>query len=326
MDRNKFSKSHKGAFVIIYSITLSLLIVITILLFKSYKNSKKHYTFGATYMTMDNQYFIALNSKMEEIIDANGDSLITRDPAQSQLKQNQQIIDMLNEGVDLLFINPVDWSSITPALLECRDRGVPIINVDTNVFAKQFVETIILSDNYGAGVQIAYDIMKKKKNPRIVIMNHEGIYSTSQRIKGLLDTFDENNYKYDIIFRGYSSSTLNDSMVNMQKFLDEDSSEFDVVVGGNDPTALGALAAIQKAKIDNDILIYGIDGSPDAKAMINKGYMEGTSAQFPLKMAQQSVERAYKVLNNEEIEPLIYVPVELITKDNIDNFDITGWQ
>jgi ribose transport system substrate-binding protein len=326
MNSNKFSKSHKGAFVILYSITLFLLIVITILLFNSYKNSKQHYTFGATYMTMDNQYFIALNSKMEEIIDANGDSLITRDPAQSQLKQNQQIIDMLNEGVDLLFINPVDWSSITPALLECRDRGVPIINVDTNVFAKQFVETIILSDNYGAGVQIAYDIMKKKENPKIVIMNHEGIYSTSQRIKGLLDTFDEKNYDYEIIFRGYSSSTLNDSMVNMQKFLDEDSSEFDVVIGGNDPTALGALAAIQKAKIDNDILIYGIDGSPDAKAMINKGYMEGTSAQFPLKMAEQSVELAYKVLNNEEIESLIYVPIELITEANIDNFDITGWQ
>jgi ribose transport system substrate-binding protein len=326
MSSKKFNKSHKGAFVIIYSITLFLLIVITILLFNSYKNSKKHYTFGTTYMTMDNQYFIALNSKIEEIIDANGDSLITRDPAQSQLKQNQQIIDMLNEGVDLLFINPVDWSSITPALLECRDRGVPIINVDTNVFAKQFVETIILSDNYGAGVQIAYDIMKKKEDPKIVIMNHEGIYSTSQRIKGLLDTFDEKNYEYEIIFRGYSSSTLNDSMVNMQKFLDEDSSEFDVVVGGNDPTALGALAAIQKAKIDNDILIYGIDGSPDAKAMINKGYMEGTSAQFPLKMAEQSVELAYKVLNNEEIESLIYVPVELITKANIDNFDITGWQ
>ena len=322
----KSNKKHKELFVIIFFIALTLLIVLTIFLFNTYKNSKKHYTFGATYMTMDNQYFIALNSKMEEIIDANGDSLITRDPAQSQLKQNQQIIDMLDLGVDLLFINPVDWSSITPALLECRDRGVPIINVDTNVFAKQFVETIILSDNYGAGVQIAKDIMKKKTNPRIVIINHEGIYSTSQRIKGLLDTFDENNYKYEIIFRGYSSSTLNDSMVSMQKFIEEEFSEFDVVVGGNDPTALGALAAIQKAKIDDDILIYGTDGSPDAKAMISKGYMEGTSAQFPLRMAEQSVENAYKVLNDEEIEPLIYIPVELITKENIDNFDITGWQ
>lgn len=323
---DKHNNNHKGFFVIIFCISLTLLIFFTIFLFNTYKNSKKHYTFGATYMTMDNQYFIALNSKMEEIIDANGDSLITRDPAQSQLKQNQQIIDMLDLGVDLLFINPVDWSSITPALLECRDRGVPIINVDTNVFAKQFVETIILSDNYGAGVQIAKDIMKKKTDPKIVIINHEGIYSTSQRIRGLLDTFDENNYKYEIIFRGYSSSTLNDSMVSMQQFLKEDSSEFDVVVGGNDPTALGALAAIQKAKIDNDILIYGIDGSPDAKAMINKGYMEGTSAQFPLRMAEQSVELAYKALNNEQIDPLIYVPVELITKENIDKFDITGWQ
>ncbi len=278
-------------------------------------------------MTMDNQYFIALNSKLESIIDANGDSLITRDPAQSQLKQNQQILDMLDAGVDLLFINPVDWSAITPALIECRNRGVPIINVDTNVFAKQFVETIILSDNYGAGVQIAKDIMKKKTDPRIVIINHEGIYSTNQRIQGLLDTFEENNYNYEIIFRGFSSSTLNDSMVTMQKFLNEEKDEdFDVVVGGNDPTALGMLAAIQKAKIDKDILIYGIDGSPDAKSMIANGYMEGTSAQFPLKMAEQAVALAYKVLNKEEIEPLIYVPVELITKENIDNFDITGWQ
>ncbi len=324
---NKINKKkHTVLSIFIYIATLAFFILITILLFNSYKNSKKHYTFGTTYMTMDNQYFIALNSKLESIIDANGDKLITRDPAQSQLKQNQQILDMLDEGVDLLFINPVDWSSITPALMECRDRGVPIINVDTNVFAKQFVKTIILSDNYGAGVQIAKDVMKKKTDPKIVIMNHEGIYSTSQRIKGLLDTFDENNYNYEIVFRGYSSSTLNDSMVNMQKFLDEDNFPFDVVIGGNDPTALGALAAIQKAKINNDILIYGIDGSPDAKAMINKGYMEGTSAQFPLKMAEQAVELAYKVLNNEEIEPLIYVPVELITKDNIDNFDITGWQ
>ncbi len=325
MNKKKNNK-HNNLFVFIFILTLIAFIFITSLLFNSYKNSKKHYTFGTTYMTMDNKYFIALNSKLESIINANGDTLITRDPAQSQLKQNQQIIDMLDAGVDLLFINPVDWSSITPALLECRDRGVPIINVDTNVFAKQFVETIILSDNYGAGVQIAYDVMEKREHPKIVIINHEGIYSTSQRIKGLLDTFDKANYEYEIIFRGYSSSTLNDSMQSMQKFLLEENKEFDVVIGGNDPTALGALAAMQKAKIDKDILIYGIDGSPDAKAMINQGYITGSSAQFPLKMAEQSVELAYKVLNNEEIEPLIYVPVELITKENIDNFDITGWQ
>lgn len=324
--QKKNNNKHNNLYVFIFILTLTALIFITSLLFNIYKNSKKHYTFGTTYMTMDNKYFIALNSKLESIINANGDTLITRDPAQSQIKQNQQIIDMLDEGVDLLFINPVDWSSITPALLECRDRGIPIINVDTNVFAKQFVETIILSDNYGAGVQIAYDIMDKKENPKIVIINHEGIYSTSQRIKGLLDTFDKANYEYEIIFRGYSSSTLNDSMESMQKFLIEENKEFDVVVGGNDPTALGALAAMQKAKINKDLLIYGIDGSPDAKAMINQGYITGSSAQFPLKMAEQSVELAYKVLNNEEIESLIYVPVELITKKNIDNFDITGWQ
>lgn len=326
MSNNKDNKKYDFIFVILFIAILFLLFIITFLLFNSYKNKKEKYTFGTTYMTMDNQYFVALNSKLEEIIDANGDSLITRDPAQSQLKQNQQILDMLEEGVDLLFINPVDWSAITPVLIECRRQGVPIINVDTNVFAQQYVQTIILSDNYGAGVAIAYDIMNKKKNPKILIMNHEGIYSTSQRIKGLLDTFDENNYSYEIVFRGISSSTLNGSMVSMQKFLDNETKEFDVVVGGNDPTALGALAAIQKNKINKDILIYGIDGSPDAKAMIAKGYMEGSSAQFPLKMAEQAVELAYKVLNGDKLDSLYYVPIELITQENIYDFDITGWQ
>ncbi len=326
MQNNIKTKHHHNLFILVFMCILASLTLITFFLFESYKNSKPHYTFGATYMTMDNQYFIALNSKLESIIDANGDTLITRDPAQSQLKQNQQIIDMLEEGVDLIFINPVDWSSITPALLECRNKGVPLINVDTKVFAQQFVSTMILSDNYGAGVQIAQDIMKKKVNPRIVIINHEGIYSTSQRIKGLLNTFDANHYEYFIVFRSSSSSTLNDSMETMQKFLNEENTDFDVVIGGNDPTALGILAAIQKAGIHNDILIYGIDGSPDAKAMINKGYMTGSSAQFPLKMAEESAKLAYKILQNETVDSIIYVPVELITQDNINNFDITGWQ
>ena len=47
--------------------------------------------FGATYMTMNNPYFSILNESMREVIEANGDILLTRDPAQSQDRQNEQI-------------------------------------------------------------------------------------------------------------------------------------------------------------------------------------------------------------------------------------------
>ena len=71
--------------------------------------------FGSTYMTMDNQYFEVLNTFIENRIEANGDRLITRDPASSQLKQNAQIIDMLDMGVNFIFINPVDGHNVEPA-------------------------------------------------------------------------------------------------------------------------------------------------------------------------------------------------------------------
>ena len=43
--------------------------------------------FGATYMTRNNPYFDVLNEGIEEVVEANGDILLTRDPLQDQEKQ-----------------------------------------------------------------------------------------------------------------------------------------------------------------------------------------------------------------------------------------------
>ena len=71
---------------------------------------------------------------------------------------------------------------------------------------------------------------------------------------------------------------------------------------------------------------YGIDGSPDGKVMINEGYFEGSSAQRPLEMAEIAVDMAYDYMDGKETESLVIVPVTLITLDNIDEFDLAGWQ
>lgn len=52
-------------------------------------------------------------------------------------------------------------------------------------------------------------------------------------------------------------------------------------MGGNDPTALGALATLQQYHREDGVLIYGIDGSPDFKSMLKLGYVTATSMQSP---------------------------------------------
>lgn len=321
-------KPAKTSIFFCISLFIILIILHSFLFFLSKQpSSKGHFPrkFGATYMTMDNEYFEILNSAIEEVVESNGDILITRDPANSQVKQNLQIMDMLDEGVDLIFINPVDWYTIKPAILECNRRNVPYIVVDTDVYDKNLAVSIIISDNYNAGVLIAKDLQKRKKNGKIVILYDKGIDSTQQRLKGFLDTLGTLKFDHQIIHIASGTTLVAQTMVEMQKIIDM-KLDFDIVFGGNDPAALGALAAIQKNHLNKDILVYGIDGSPTGKQMIAHSLMAGSSAQFPKIMGKKAAETAYEYLAGKPVEHRITIPVELITNENIDNFDILGWQ
>jgi len=288
------------------------------------KASEAPKKFGATYMTMNNPYFQDMNAQIEEIVEANGDILIYRDPAQNQEKQNEQILDMLEEGITALFLNPVNWETVRPALIACKEAGVPIFVIDTLVYDDEYVAFSILSDNYDAGVQCAKDMMKKKREAKILIIDSPGTKSIEDRVQGFVDTISQYD-RYEIVYREHGMGELEVSMDVTQEILGS-GVEFDVVLGGNDPTALGALAALQMNQMQEGILIYGIDGSPDGKVMIKEGYMEGSSAQRPIEIANQALEMGYAYLNGEEVEELVIVPVTMITRDNIDEFDLAGWQ
>ena len=74
------------------------------------------------------------------------------------------------------------------------------------------------------------------------------------------------------------------------------------------------------------LLVYGVDGSPDGKAMIKAGFLEGTAAQSPIKIGEKAVQTAYSYLAGETVKKHVTIPVELITADNLKLYDMTGWQ
>lgn len=280
--------------------------------------------FGATYMTMNNPYFETMDASIKEVVEGNGDILITRDPLQDAEKQNEQIEEMIEEGVAAIFFNPVDWKATMPAIKRCYEEGIPVFNIDTEVYESDYVVCSVLSDNYDAGVQIAKDMMKKKESADIVIINHKNINSTNLRVQGFLDTIKDKP-QYRVVHQRKTTAEFEVAMEEMNKILDT-RIDFDVAFGGNDPTALGMLAAMQQRHWEKEgMLLYGVDGSPDGKAMIKAGYMEGTSAQSPKQIGKLAAKAAYKYLSGTDVKD-ITVKVTLITKDNLKNYDVSGWQ
>lgn len=281
--------------------------------------------FGATYMTRNNPFFDVLNESILEVVEANGDILISRDPLQDQEKQNAQILEMIDEGIECLFLNPVDWEEVKPALIACQEAGVPVFNIDTAVKDTEYVVSIIETDNYQAGVLCAQDMLERVDEARILVLDNPIQMSITYRVQGFLDTI-AGHPEYEVVYQDAAAGELEvGARVTSSEVL-EKGIEFNVVLGGNDPTALGALAALQQYHAEDGVLIYGIDGSPDFKAMLDIGYVTATSMQSPKTIGTTAAEMAYRYLAGEEVESYISIEPILITSENISEFEINAWQ
>lgn len=295
-----------------------------VILYTNIKTINNPRIFGATYMTRNNPYFDVVHEAIEEVVEGNGDILISRDPSQDQEKQNSQILEMIDEGIEVLFLNPVDMAAVEPALEACRDAGVTVINIDTVVKNTEYVTAIIETDNYKAGALCALDMMERVDSAQIVILDNPIQSSITDRVQGFLDTIQEDD-NYVVVYQEASAGEFEVAADNMSDFLEMDI-DFNVVLGGNDPTALGALATLQQYHREEGILIYGIDGSPDFKAMLELGYVTGTSAQSPQSIGIMAALTAYDYLAGQEIEPYTSIEPYMINRENLENYEIDVWQ
>lgn len=280
--------------------------------------------FGVTYQDLNNPFYIELNDGMRTIVDRHEGQLISLDAALDLENQIRQIERLIEFGVDAIFLAPVDWIEIRPALEKAREAGVPVFNVDTPVFDDDLVESIIASDNYDAGVQDANEMMKRVDSARIAILERPIVKSARDRVQGFLDTIAGKD-EYEIVTRETTRGLIADAVPVMEKILQEHP-EINVVFAIDDPTALGALQALEAAGRSEDVLLFSIDGSPDAKLAVKRGEMAATVAQSPFSIGTTAVEEAYRFLEGKPIDRFVLVPVEIITEDNVDIYGVTGWQ
>ena len=257
-------------------------------------------------------------------MEENGDILITRDPLQDQEKQNEQILEMIDEGIELLFLNPVDWEQVQPALDACEEAGIPVVNIDTRVKDQDAVVTCIETDNYQAGQVCALDMIDRLESAKIVILDNPAQTSVSDRVRGFKDTIAGND-NYQVIYEESAYGELEVAAEVISEFLQRDE-KFDVLMCGNDYTALGGLSSLQQYKKEDNVLVYGIDGSPDFKAMLKLGYVTGTASQSPKRLGRTAGETAYEYLQGKDVSSYIRLPCELITKENLSEYEINGWQ
>lgn len=312
----------KKLFIILVSISF-LFIAIGCNREKNDNNSK--IKFGYTCMTMNNPFFITLEKSIREEVEKNGDTLITLDPQLDSSKQIAQVEDMISQGVKLIFLNPVDWKSVKPALDAAKSAGVYIVNFDAEVLDTNLVDAIVVSDNYNAGFVCGKDLAKKMPNGgKLAIIDSPTMKSIIDRVDGFFAGLGDLKSKFTLVAKQDGRGQLEITMPIAEAIL-QAHPDVKVFLGGNDPTALGIIAALKTAN-KKDVLVYGIDGSPEIKSAIKSGEATATGAQSPINIGKESAAIGYKILKGDTFGKVNKVKTELINIDNVEQFGTTGWQ
>ena len=289
----------------------------------SYRRDPNKKVFGFTSMNNSNPYFVAMLDEMQAAVEARGDVLIAVDGALSQEKQLNGIENLIVQNIDGIFLNPVEAEGIEPALDALNKAGIPIINYDSPVAALDKVVTYVGSDNVNAGFVCGEDLVKKLPGGDVLIITQFTSDAVMDRSEG---------FKKAIEGHGFTVVGESDALGDQTEAMNEATDLLQANPGvvaifcGTDPMTQGALAAAESGGYD--LLIYGVDGSPQIKAEMVKGnkLIAGEGAQTPLITARKAVELMYDYLDGKELEAYYPVATFLMNEENVRDYSIDGWQ
>lgn len=274
---------------------------------------------------VSNPYFAVLQKMLHLEVEKEGYSLLTKNAESNVELQIQQVQELIDEGVSLVFISPVDWEEITPALELLNEAGIPIVNLDTKVRKMDLVQAYVGTDNGDAGKLCGTDLLERcPEGGKVAIIDSSGVNSIMERITGFEKKIAKKGF--EIVARVDTAMSQENGKKAMEQILSS-RDDVDIVMCANDQVALGAMEAA-KAAGKNNILIYGVDGSPDFKKALSYAdtLLAGTAAQSPIGIGEKAVKVAVKILNGDEYKKESYVDVYFINRENVSLYGTDGWQ
>ncbi|KQN63525.1 MULTISPECIES: sugar ABC transporter substrate-binding protein [unclassified Erwinia] len=234
-------------------------------------------------------------------------------------QQLQQVQNFIGQGVDAVIVNPVDTNAVKPIVDLTTKAGIPLIFVNRKpATAMTDKMAYVGSDSELAG-RLQMEALAKRLNYKgnvAILLGDLANEATRDRTKGVkavvakypgLKVTQEQTAKF----------TRNDAVDVVSNWLTA-GDDIQAIASNNDEMAIGALQAL--GKNPTNILIAGVDGTPDALQMIKNGKMVATVFQDAKGQGAGSVQTAVKLIKGEKVEKNVLIPYQLITKDNYTQF------
>jgi inositol transport system substrate-binding protein len=272
-------------------------------------------TIGVSMMNLSSEFVAMINRAMEAKARELGVRLIVNDAQRSADRQVQQVESFVAQRVDAIILNPCEVEASSPAVDRALAAGIPIVNVNSET--RSAPTAFVGSRDEEAG-RIAMDfIARRLKGQGSVVMIHGFMGQAAQikRDQGAREILAKHP-GLRLLAEQSGEWDRAKGMALMENWIQSYGGKINAVFAQNDEMAMGALIALEQAKMKDKIVVAGVDAIADALQAVKDGRLDATVFQDAQGQGGAAVETAAKILRKQPYEKQVYIPFQLVTREN----------
>lgn len=247
------------------------------------------------------------------------------DAQEDVIKQQDLVNAFIAEEVDVLIVVPVSTDAMDPIIAAGNDAGIPIVFVNRNPFGENEPPEgtyYVGSEEVVAGQQQAEylgELMGDEGGKVFVLQGKLDNEAAIKRTSGFVDTVEEKFPNIEIVAIEVGNWQRDQGVSITENWLTAYGEEINAIVANNDEMALGAVEVLQRAGRE-DVIVLGVDFTPDAKAAIEEGTMVGSVRQDLAGQGAGGVQIAFDLFNGGVTETRVMIPFVLITAEDVGDY------
>ncbi|RUU43706.1 ABC transporter substrate-binding protein [Mesorhizobium sp.] len=280
-------------------------------------------TFALVNINQQALFFNQINEGAQKAADAAGAKLVIFNANNVPSAQNDAIENYITQKVDGIILVAIDVNGVKPAITAAKAAGIPVIAIDAQIPDGDNVAFIGV-DNAKAGEDIGKfyaDYVKSQMGgtAKIGIVGALNSFIQNQRLDGFkkavtdsglaitfLDTVDGQNVQETAMSASENLMTANPDMTTLY--------------ATGEPALLGAVSAVTSQGRTGDVKVFGWDLTKQVIQGIDDGWVAAVVQQDPAGEGKAAVEALTKLKKGETVEPIINIPVTIVTKDNVEQY------
>jgi ribose transport system substrate-binding protein len=280
-------------------------------------------TFALVTINQQALFFNQINEGAQKAADAAGAKLVIFNANNVPSAQHDAMENYITQKVDGIILVAIDVNGVKPAITAAKSAGIPVIAIDAQIPDGDNVAFVGV-DNTMAGEDIGKfyaDYVKANMagTAKIGVIGALNSFIQNQRLDGFKKAVADSGQKITFLDT-VDGQNVQDVALTAAENLMTANPDMTTLYATGEPALVGAVSAVTSQGRTGDVKVFGWDLTKQAVEGIDAGWVTAVVQQDPAGEGKAAVEALVKLKKGEKIEPIINVPVTIVTKENVDQF------